>query len=81
VSTFVNYQRWIGIGLVILGIYYLFDRVLISTLAPVFNDLFQVDFYHWYYQYFQTTIVCILLIGGGIKLLSGSKKRSGGKQA
>ena len=42
VSAFVNYQRWIGIGLIVLGIYYLFDRVLLSTLAPYLMNGFKL---------------------------------------
>ncbi|WP_335869513.1 hypothetical protein [Bacillus sp. 2205SS5-2] len=75
VSYFINHQKWIGIGLVSLGVYYLFTNMLVPILAPIVSQYLEVDLYSWVYTYLQTGIVCVLLIGGGIKLLSGSKKK------
>ncbi|WP_051531515.1 hypothetical protein [Clostridiisalibacter paucivorans] len=55
-------HKWIGWGLIIMGIMVILDRI-IYPLIP------------WEIQrYMQTSIVAILLIGGGIKLLMGDKK-------
>ncbi|WP_078550223.1 hypothetical protein [Litchfieldia alkalitelluris] len=75
VSYFINHQRWFGIGLLVLGLYYMFDNLIVGAFGPVFQSFFGVDLTYWYYNYFQTFVVCTLLIGGGIKLLVGSKSR------
>lgn len=77
ITYFVNYQRWIGIALMVLGLFYMFDRVFIPSIAPKLVDILNVDIRRWYYDYFQIVIVCILLIGGGFKLMIGSKTRKG----
>ncbi|KGA95816.1 hypothetical protein AJ85_10475 [Alkalihalobacillus alcalophilus ATCC 27647 = CGMCC 1.3604] len=74
-TAFQNYQKWIGIGAILLGGYYLFDQVLIHALAPTFEQHFGMDLRFWFYNYFQTFIVCTLLIAAGVYLLSGSKKQ------
>lgn len=76
VSYFINQQKWIGIGLVLLGLYYLVTNVLLPVLSPIIYQYLNIDISHWVYNYLQTGLVCILLIGGGIKLLSGSKKNA-----
>lgn len=75
VSYLVNKQKWIGVGLVLLGFYYLFDRVIKPELFPWLSEVLQVDMNYIYYHYFQVTVVCLLLIGGGLKLMLGSKKK------
>ncbi|KMK75284.1 hypothetical protein [Alkalihalobacillus pseudalcaliphilus] len=79
-TAFRNYQKWIGIGAILLGAYYLFDQVLLHMLAPVFETYFSTDLRFMYYQYFQTFVVCSLLIGAGLHLLSGSKKKEKKKE-
>ncbi len=74
VSWLINHQKWVGIGLVALGCFYLFDQALIPLLDRLFNE-FQV--YYWAKSYLQTAIVAILLIGGGLKLLLGTKRKKG----
>lgn len=69
----LHHQRWIGIGLIALGLFYLADRVLIQALD---NLLPAIDLTRWFKQHFQTTFVSLLLIGGGVWLL-WSGKRSG----
>ncbi|TBL72932.1 hypothetical protein [Paenibacillus thalictri] len=74
VDWFVNHQKWVGIVLLALGAYYLLDEALlgiIEKLLPKQNISF------WFHKYFQTFIVSVLLIGGGIKLLLGSNKHRG----
>lgn len=75
VSYFINHQRWFGIGLLALGLYYMFDNVLVSSLSPLLDTKFGIDLSFWYYNYFQTFVICTLLIGGGLKLILGSKSR------
>ncbi len=76
VSYFINHQKWLGIGLVLLGLYYLLTNLLMPTLAPMISEYLNIDFGYLFDQYLQTVIVCLLLIGGGIKLLMGKKTQS-----
>jgi len=75
ITYFVNHQKWIGIGLLSLGLYYMVANVIIPALAPALKTNLGIDIEYWYYNYFQVTVICILLIGGGLKLLFGSKSR------
>ncbi len=75
ISYLVNHQKWLGVGLLALGLYYMFDHIVIPALAPMLKLDFGVDIQYWYYNYFQVTVICILLIGGGLKLMMGSKGR------
>lgn len=75
ISYLVNHQKWLGIGLLLMGLYYLLDSILMPSLSNMLHNAFDIDIMHWYHNYFQTAIVCLLLIGGGLKLLWGSKKK------
>lgn len=80
ISHLVNNQKWLGIGLIVLGTYYLFTSIFLPVFGPKVNEILNIDFQYWFDRYFQVTIVCILLIGGGIKLLMGSKKKPVNKE-
>ena len=75
ISYLVNHQKWVGIGLVVMGLYYLLMNVLIPVFSPMISNIIQIDLMYWVQRYFQTGLVCVLLIGGGIKLLAGSKQK------
>lgn len=75
ISYFINHQKWVGIGLVLLGLYYLVSNIALPVLSPILQESLNFDISYWFNHYFQMAIVCILLIGGGIKLLMGSKKK------
>lgn len=75
ISYLVNNQKWLGIGLIALGAYYLFSSIFLPVFKPFIVEFFNIDVAYWFDQYFQVAIVCLLLIGGGIKLLLGSKKK------
>ncbi|WP_159885303.1 hypothetical protein [Paenibacillus puerhi] len=67
-------QRWIGFGLLALGLYYVVDQVLLNTLDLWLSRENQLRVLNWYRNYFQTFVVSLLLIGGGFRLLWGNKK-------
>lgn len=73
VSYLINHQKWIGIGLLALGLYYLFDNALVPVFGDMFREYIGIDIERLYYDYFQVFIICILLIGGGLKLIWGSR--------
>jgi TM2 domain-containing membrane protein YozV len=81
ISYFINHQKWVGIGLIVLGGFYLFDQVLLQAVASYLRSFYDVYIMEWYHQFFQTTLVSILLIVGGVKLLAGSKKKKEGEKA
>lgn len=73
IAYFLNHQKWVGVGLVLMGLYYLVMNVLLPAFSPILNRLVNIDVMYWVQGYLQTGLVCLLLIGGGFKLLSGSK--------
>ncbi|MCM3274241.1 hypothetical protein [Paenibacillus elgii] len=79
VGWLLHHQRWLGYGLLALGAYYLLDRVLLSTLDIWLSEKLQRQVMLWFNQYFQTFVISVLLIGGGIRLLRGNKKGRGGR--
>lgn len=75
IAYLFNHQKWIGIGLVLLGLYYLTTNILLPILSPMLMDLIDFDIRYWFERYFQTAVVCILFIGGGLKLLTGKREK------
>ncbi|KAB7672466.1 hypothetical protein [Bacillus sp. B1-b2] len=75
VAYLINYQKWIGIGLFVVGFYYLLVNVVLPIFSPKIRDIFDIDVRFLFYQYFQTGLVCLLLIIGGVRLLTGTKKK------
>jgi hypothetical protein len=65
-----NHQKWIGIGLLVLGLYHLFDEFVLALLERLEPD---VHISVWFHQYFQVFVVSTLLIGGGFRLLAGKR--------
>ena len=76
ISYFINHQKWLGIGLVLLGLYYLTTNMLLPIVSPMLYKWIQFDIAYWFDRYFQTAVVCLLLIGGGLKLLAGKKAKT-----
>ncbi|WP_088833275.1 hypothetical protein [Paenibacillus tyrfis] len=77
IGWLLHHQRWVGYGLLALGVYYLLDRVLLSALDIWLPEELQRQVMRWFDQYFQTFVISVLLIGGGIRLLLGNKKGRG----
>ncbi|MDP5275338.1 hypothetical protein [Chengkuizengella axinellae] len=73
---FIHHQKWLGYGLLALGIYYLFDEVILYYIDTYVVQDF--DIRYTFGQYFQTTLISVLFIVGGIKLLKGNKKKKYG---
>jgi hypothetical protein len=66
-----NHQRWLGIGLMLLGLYYVGTSILVPLLSSWFPG-FNIDYRVSYYL--KPAIVSVLLIAGGIKLMMGKDK-------
>ncbi|WAA12884.1 hypothetical protein [Fervidibacillus halotolerans] len=79
-NYFVNHQKWIGVAFLFIGLYYLAKNTLFPILDPIIRDLYKISIDYWFDQYFQTAIVSLLFIIGGIKLLLGSKKHTPGSE-
>lgn len=74
-NYFMNHQKWVGIGLILMGLYYLAMNILLPAFRPMLTRIFTDEIMYWIQDYVQTGVVCLLFIGGGIKLLSGSKQK------
>ncbi|MWC27196.1 hypothetical protein [Paenibacillus sp. MMS18-CY102] len=71
VEWLVNRQRWVGIGLLVLGAYYVFDQIGMDLIQRYYGD------YHLTYEikrYVQTGAVALAFVLGGFKLLLGGKR-------
>lgn len=75
ITYFINYQRWIGIGLIVIGMYYLVENFALPIFQPIFSRLYSIDLYFLYHQYFQTAVVSFILIFAGIKIIRRSKNK------
>ncbi|WP_349408516.1 hypothetical protein [Pseudalkalibacillus sp. SCS-8] len=62
----VNYKKWIGVVLIIIGIYYPLANIVMPELS--FNPIVK--------YYVQTGIVCLIMIIGGFKLIAENKKKN-----
>ncbi|MEX2459708.1 MAG: hypothetical protein WD469_00170 [Paenibacillaceae bacterium] len=68
-----NYQKWIGIGLLVLGFYHLLDEFVLGVFDRLQPEL-QISY--WFHRYFQVFVVSTLLIGGGFRLLTGTSAKT-----
>lgn len=67
-----EYQHWLGIVLILLGVYFVGMELIVPVLDANFPELhlhLRIE------KYLRPTIVAVLLIGGGIKLLARPKRR------
>ncbi|WP_308636653.1 hypothetical protein [Paenibacillus silvisoli] len=71
VDWLIHQQKWLGIALVALGVYYITDRFLLEYAQRVWVDAQLISNIRYYIK---TGIPALLLIGAGVKLLAGSKK-------
>lgn len=70
-----NHQRWLGVILLVLGGYYILSELIVPILEVQFPDWLR-EYRYRFEDYFQTIVIAVLFIGGGIKLLTGSKRRN-----
>ncbi|GGO04140.1 DUF6677 family protein [Saccharibacillus kuerlensis] len=74
-QNFSTNRVWIGILLVVLGVYY-----VLKTIVMPLIDLHMSSYWSWlFYEtepYVRNAIVALLLIGGGLKMLRSGKKES-----
>ncbi|KJD43218.1 hypothetical protein [Paenibacillus terrae] len=71
IGMFAQYHRWVGLGLLLLGAYYILINVLVPTLDRLFPN---EEIYNLVDMYLRTIIVSLLLIGGGIWMMIGNSK-------
>ncbi|WP_339164326.1 hypothetical protein [Siminovitchia sp. FSL W7-1587] len=80
VSYLANHQKWLGLGLIVLGFYYLVMNIFIPLAEPALEEFLNTNFYDFVYGYLQQAILCLILIGGGIKVLMGKKSSATAKE-
>jgi len=66
-------RKWLGVLLVLLGSYYIFDSILIPFFFQYLPSYIKAYLYEAE-PYIRNTLVALLLIGGGFKLMRGSKR-------
>ena len=75
-AQLVPYQRWLGIGLLGFGIYYLADRIIVEVLRKYWIDY--NEFYNTYLQFkymLPTVIIAFIMIIVGMRLAFGVKSK------
>ncbi|TKH36078.1 multi-tm2 domain protein [Paenibacillus polymyxa] len=77
IGMFAQYHRWVGLGLLLLGAYYILINVLVPTLDRLFPD---GQIYNIVDMYLRTIIVSFLLIGGGVWMMIGNSKSKRAKE-
>ncbi|MHA0855376.1 hypothetical protein [Paenibacillus sp. CMAA1364] len=65
-----NYRRWIGIGLLLLGVYYLGTQFVIPVLETMYP---RIQFHSRSLAYIQPFIISLVFIVGGLRLAIGNK--------
>ena len=71
-SQIVPYQRWLGIAFLLVGVYYLLDRVAAELISR-----YWIEGYHQYLQFkymIPTAITAFVLISIGLRLAFGGKR-------
>lgn len=70
---FINHKRWLGVALIVLGIFFIVDSILVPAFADDLYSIFGIDISYYYHRYLQIGIVSLVLLIVGIRLLIGSK--------
>ncbi|MFF2890237.1 hypothetical protein [Paenibacillus sp. NPDC057967] len=71
----VPYQRWLGIGLLGFGIYFLIDRILLDTVLRNWPGLYQQ--YMQYKYMLPTAVIAFVMIVIGLRLAFGRRSLLG----
>ncbi len=71
-EQFVPYQKWFGFGLIILGIYYILNRVAADFVREYFTSMIFQAYMRVVYV-LPTVVISFLLIVLGLRLVFGSK--------
>jgi len=72
-TQFTNYHKWVGIGLIAVGVYYLFIDVIMPIVEPILWEYYGFQIPYYVSNYIQTIVLCIIFIIGGVKLMTGKK--------
>ncbi|MNW58881.1 hypothetical protein D3C74_367660 [compost metagenome] len=67
-----NQEHWLGIILMLLGVYYIVMNLLVPAFDRWYPDL---HIYYRIHEYLRPALVSVILIGGGIKLISRKNKK------
>ncbi|MER2060808.1 MAG: hypothetical protein ABTA16_18480, partial [Niallia sp.] len=52
IAYLINYQKWFGIGLLVIGLYYLMINIILPIFSPIIRDIIDIDLRFFFYQYF-----------------------------
>ncbi|GKU77690.1 hypothetical protein [Paenibacillus sp. L3-i20] len=73
---FVPYQRWFGLGLLVFGIYFIVDRIMLKIIFRYFPDI-QSHYIAFKYM-LPTAVIAFVMIALGLRLAFGGKSILGG---
>ncbi|MBH5319834.1 hypothetical protein I6N90_18705 [Paenibacillus sp. GSMTC-2017] len=68
---FVPYQRWLGVAMLLFGIYFIVDRIVLRIMSRVFPDIY--SYYLTYKYMFPIAIIAFVMIVLGMRLAFGNK--------
>ncbi|WP_128894805.1 hypothetical protein [Longirhabdus pacifica] len=71
VDWVIDHQKWVGIALVLFGLFFIFNELVIDVMWDRYPDVAR-----WLRYNLQELIVAVLLLFGGLKLLVGNRKRT-----
>jgi len=75
INGVIHYQRWIGLGLLLMGLYYVFDQLAPNILGYWYRyDDYFWNMYNFARSFIHVVIVALFLIISGIVLLLRRKK-------
>jgi hypothetical protein len=73
---FTNQRRWLGAAMIIIGIFFIIDSILVPAFADDLYKVFGIDITYYYHRYLQIGIVSIILLVAGFRLLISSNKKN-----
>ncbi|MFF2094173.1 hypothetical protein [Paenibacillus sp. NPDC058174] len=75
VAQLAPYQKWIGLALLVLGAYYLFDQVMGTYISQTWPSVYR-EFMKLKYN-LPTALVAFVMIAAGLRLVFGGSFRAG----
>lgn len=76
-KTAINGHKWLGVGVILLGVYLLYNNVIAYALRNIVIELMGYDWVGYVMDFLPSVVVAILLIVFGAHLVRGNKRQGG----